>query len=152
LIVNHIATWDGERWCSFGNALFDRAIHAVAVWRDTVYVGGSFLEIDGQEARYFAKYVGDHSTDTCSAPISAAPEPTTAGFSLWPNPATDLLQVRSPDPIESVWVFDALGREVYRESVFGERVSVPVGDLAAGLYFVVVRAGGEIWGGKFVKR
>ena len=109
------------------------------------------MEIDGQEARYFAKYVGDHSTDTCSAPISAAPEPTTAGFSLWPNSATDLLQLQAPEPIEAVWVFDATGRQVLRESVSGERVSVPVGDLAAGLYFVVVRAGGKIWGGKFVK-
>jgi len=50
-----------------------------------------------------------------------------------------------------VWVFDAQGRELLREQGAGERVSVPVGDLAPGLYFVVVRAGGEIWGGKFVK-
>ena len=50
-----------------------------------------------------------------------------------------------------MWVFDALGREVYQKSVSGERVSVPVGDLVPGLYFVVVRAGWKIWGGKFVK-
>jgi len=149
--ARNIATWDGERWCSFGNSYFNNGIGVISEYSGEIYIGGGFTQIDGQSVKYFAKWVGDHSTDTCSAPISAAPEPTTAGFSLWPNPATDLLQVRSPAPIESVWVFDALGREVYQKSVSGERVSVPVGDLAAGLYFVVVRAGGKIWGGKFVK-
>ena len=151
MIVNNIATWDGERWCSFDNSVFNNKISSIAEYKGEIYVGGGFTEVDGQPCRFFAKYIGDHSTDTCSAPISAAPEPNSKGFKLWPNPAKDMLQLQAPEPIEAVWVFDATGKQVLRESVSGERVSVPVGDLVPGLYFVVVRAGGKIWGGKFVK-
>ncbi len=149
--AHNLAKWDGEKWCSIGNSIFNRAIHAVAVWRDTVYVGGSFFEIDGQPAPYFAKYVGDHSTDTCSTPISAAPEPTNKDFILSPNPASAMLDIQAPSTIESIWIYDAMGREVLRPGVFGARVSVSVGDLPAGMYFVSLRAGGKIWSGKFVK-
>ena len=149
--AHNVAAWDGKRWCSIGNAMFNRAIHAVAVWRDTVYVGGSFFEIDGQPAKYFAKYIGDHSTDICSEPISATPEPMQEGFSLWPNPATDMLQIQAPAFIESIWVYDAMGREVLRPNGSGERMSISVGHLPAGLYYVSLRAGGKLWGGRFVK-
>jgi len=151
ILASNIASWDGERWCNLGDSYFNNTISCITEYKGEIYVGGGFTEVDGQPCSYFAKYIGDHSTDTCSAPISAAPEPAKEGFSLWPNPATDLLQVQAPAPIESVWVFDALGRELLREQGSGERMSVPVGNLVPGLYFVVVRAGGEIWGGKFVK-
>jgi len=151
ILASNIASWDGERWCNLGDSYFNNKISSIAEYKGEIYVGGGFTEVDGQPCRFFAKYIGDNSTDTCSAPITTALEPATAGFNLSPNPTTDLLQIQAPAPIESVWVFDALGREVYRESASGERVSVPVGDWVPGLYFVVVRAGGEIWGGKFVK-
>lgn len=150
--VNNVATWDGEKWCRIGNSVFNRAIHGVAVWRDTVYVAGSFFEVDGQPLRFLARYVGDHSNDKCSEPISAAPEPKSGGFNIWPNPATDLLQIQAPSPIESVWIYDAMGRAEPQPGVFGLRSSVSVGDLPAGLYFVSVRAGGRSWSGKFVRQ
>ncbi len=149
--AQNVASWDGEKWCSIGNSVFNRAIHGVAVWHDTVYVAGSFFEVDGEPLRFLARYVGDPATSTCSAPISSAPEPKSEGFGLWPNPATDLLQVQAPAPMEALWVHDAQGREVLRPVVSGERVSVSVEQLPAGLYFVSLRAGGKIWGGKFVK-
>ena len=150
--AHNVASWDGQKWCSIGNSRFNRAIHAVAVWRDTVYVGGSFFEIDGEPAPYFAKYIGDHSNDTCSAPVSAAPEPDKNGFKLSPNPSSDLLEIQAPAPIESVWIYDAMGRAVLQPGGFGLRASVSVGDLPAGLYFVSVRAGGRSWSGKFVRQ
>ena len=134
LPANNIATWDGERWCSFGNSTFNNKISSIAEYEGEIYVGGGFTEVDGQPCHYFAKYVGDHSTDTCSAPILAAPEPSSKGFKLWPNPATDMLQLQAPEPIEAVWVFDATGRQVYRESVPGERVGAR-GGFEHGLVF-----------------
>lgn len=151
LYASNIATWDGERWCSLGDSYFNNTILNITTYKGEIYIGGGFTLVDGQPCRYFAKYVGDHSTDTCSAPISAAPEPTSEGFGLWPNPVTDILQVQAPAPIESVWVYDAMGREVLRPKVSGERVSVSLGHLPAGLYFVSLRADGVVWGGRFWK-
>jgi hypothetical protein len=149
--AHNIASWDGEKWCSIGNSIFNRAIHGVAVWHDTVYVAGSFFEVDEEPLRFLARYVGDHSNDICSEPISAVPEPMPEGFSLWPNPANELLQIQAPAPIESIWVFDAQGNEVLRPNGSGERMSISVGHLPAGLYYVSLRAGGKLWGGRFVK-
>ena len=150
--VNNVATWDGEKWCRIGNSVFNRAIHGVAVWRDTVYVAGSFFEVDGVPLRFLARYIGDHSNDTCSAPVSAAPEPAKTCFKLSPNPTSDLLEIQAPSPIELVWIYDAMGRAVLQPGVFGLRASVSVGNLPAGLYFVSVRAGGKSWSGKFVRQ
>jgi len=146
-----IAAWDGERWCSFGNSVFDNAISELAEYKGDIYIGGGFREVDGQPVKYFAKWVGDLSTSTCSEPVSALSEPAAPGLKLWPNPATDMLQINAPALIESVWVYDALGREVLRPGVSGEQASVSVEHLPAGLYFVSLRAGGKIWAGKFVK-
>ncbi|MBC7776733.1 MAG: T9SS type A sorting domain-containing protein [Phycisphaerae bacterium] len=152
LLVSNIATWDGERWCSFGNSYFNNTILYIAEYKGEIYVGGGFTEVDGQPCRFFAKWVGDHSTDTCSEPISAAPEPKGEGFSLWPNPVRDILQLIAPSPVESVSVFDAVGRTVIRSEERGvARTSVVVKHLPAGVYFVLVRAGGKVWSGKFVK-
>ena len=147
-----IASWDGERWCNLGDSYFNNTISCIAEYKDEIYVGGGFEEVDGQPCRALAKYIGDHSTDVCSEPISAAPEPTSVGFNLWPNPATDLLQIQAPSTIESVWVYDATGREVLRPNVTGEQVSVSTGHLPAGLYYVGLRAGGKVWNEKFVKK
>jgi hypothetical protein len=151
LPVNNIAAWDGERWCSFGNSTFDNSVSRLVEYNGDIYIGGGFVEIDDQPVKYFAKWVGDHATDTCSAPVSSTPEPRHEGFGVWPNPATDLLQVQAPAPMEALWVHDAQGREVLRPVVSGERASVSVEHLPVGLYFVSLRAGGKIWGGKFVK-
>jgi Secretion system C-terminal sorting domain len=152
LPVSNIVAWDGHRWCSFGNSIFDNSITSMAKYRGEIYIGGGFTEVDGQPCRYFAKWVGDHSTDTCSTPISTAPEPTNKGFILSPNPASTMLEIQAPSPIESIWIYDATGRVVLRPGVFGARVSVSVGDLPAGMYFFSLRAGGKIWSGKFVKQ
>jgi hypothetical protein len=114
-----------------------------------VYVGGSFFEIDGQPAKYFAKFIGDHSTDICSEPVSSAQEPSQQAFAIWPNPATSTLQIQAPAPLEFVQVYDATGRVVLHSSTVGQEVSVA--HLPAGLYFVAARAGGTVWGARFVK-
>ncbi len=152
LYASNIATWDGERWCSLGNSYFNNKINYIEEYKGEIYVAGGFTQVDGQPCHSLAKYIGDHSTDTCSTPISAAPEPNSTGFSLSPNPASDMLEIQAPSPIESVWIFDATGRKVLRRQVSGARVSVSVGELPEGLYFVSVRAEGRVWSGKFVKQ
>ncbi|GAB4500408.1 MAG: hypothetical protein OHK0019_38640 [Saprospiraceae bacterium] len=118
--AHNVAVWDGSRWCSIGRSVFNRAVHAIAVWHDTIYVGGSFFEIDSQPAYYFARYVGDHSTDTCSAPVVAAPEPKGAARSLVvsPNPAQSTLALSleseaSGNKPARFSIFNSLGQEVW---------------------------------------
>ena len=158
-----IATWDGERWCSFGNSIFNNKIRDVAAWNNNIYIGGGFTDVDNQPVKYFAKWVGDHATDTCSAPIVAAPEapgPGAPRLRFSPNPVDATLTLYYPDhPGEPVRirVFDSAGREfsglvaVQSAGRAGELI-LDAGLLPAGLYFCWVQTGGGVYGGKFVRR
>lgn len=151
LPVSNIAVWDGEHWCSFGDSYFDNTITCITEYKGGIYIGGGFEEVDGQPCRYLAKWVGDHSTDICSDPISAAPEPGVEGFSLSPNPSTSQLHLQAPAPIESLWIFDALGRQVLHKTGSSPRETLSVEHLPGGLYFVSLRAGEKVWRATFVK-
>jgi len=158
--AHNVAVWDGSKWCSIGQSVFDKPVHAIAVWRDTVYVGGSFLKIDSQPARFFARYVGDHSTDVCSVPVSVQTEPlTTSALRLYPNPAEDRMQLQLDGGEmlpNSLRVFNASGKEVssLTDVVLNAQTAIlQTGRLAPGLYFLQVGMGdGRVWNGRFVKR
>jgi hypothetical protein len=137
--ASNVATWDGSRWCSVGSSVFNRAIHAVAVWRDTVYVGGSFFEIDGEPVRLFARYVGDSANQVCSDPISPAREPASAvPLSLSPNPAREQFTVTlsAPQPGGLLRVVSVLGAVLRAVPVSGSRTVVGTEGFPAGVYIV----------------
>ncbi|MDD2387857.1 MAG: PKD domain-containing protein, partial [Bacteroidales bacterium] len=64
LTVNHIARWDGSDWHSLGNGT-NRSVRALAVFQDTLIVGGSFYAVgDSQRALAIAKwYMPDNGCD-----------------------------------------------------------------------------------------
>ena len=80
-------------------------------------------------------------------PTSVRPVATTRSVELrvWPNPARDgsTLIVEGADGPALVRLFDTMGREVARlhdgPLALGEKLTVPTGTLASGLYFVTVR-------------
>ncbi|HLP95026.1 MAG TPA: T9SS type A sorting domain-containing protein, partial [Saprospiraceae bacterium] len=148
LPAHSIATWDGERWCTFGNSVFNNKISHIVEFKGDMYLTGGFTEVDGQPCKFFAKWIGDHSTDICSEPVSSVQESSQQVFSIWPNPATSTLQIQAPAPLEFVQVYDVMGRMVLQITVGNE---VSVAHLPAGLYFVSARAGGTVWGARFVK-
>jgi hypothetical protein len=82
------------------------------------------------------KYLSDGSKIPGAA---AAPD-----FKVYPNPVRDELFIESPQPVESVTIFDLSGRSL---AVKNGAQSFPVSHLPAGLYFV--KAGNYI--AKFVK-
>jgi len=142
LPVSNIAAWDGERWCSFGNSVFDNSISAMAKYQGTLYIGGGFTEIDGQPVKYFAKWVGDHSTDTCSALVVAAPEPEQAAryaLNISPNPAHSIVTLALEGEIwggKSVRlsIFNALGQEVWSAMSVSGREKVSLVGWPTGVY------------------
>ena len=156
--VSNIAVWDGIRWCSFGNSTFNNKINCIAAYKSEIYVGGGFTEVDGQPCRYFAKWVGDHATDTCSALVSDAPEISgnRGEFRLWPNPVGEELHIESAGSIERVQIFDCTGKVVKNaiQTISGtkeESFTVDTRLLTSGLYYVTFQSSGRTHSGKFVK-
>jgi hypothetical protein len=62
--------------------------------------------------------------------------PTTQGISLSPNPAVDFFDIRSNETIESVAIFDMLGRKVGGAQLEGNRADV--GHLQSGSYMAII--------------
>jgi hypothetical protein len=50
-----LARWDGQNWHAIGN--LNNWIEALVVYRDTLYVGGSFTTVNGVPQKAFARYV-----------------------------------------------------------------------------------------------
>ena len=87
------------------------------------------------------------------APVGIA-EPAAQQLGLWPNPATDFVEFRVDAPLRNarLHIVDALGRTVRTRAytqVQGARL--PVDDLPAGLYLVVLRSGDQQFVGRFLK-
>jgi hypothetical protein len=64
---------------------------------------------------------------------------TASGFSVSPNPATDVITIALPSSgTADVRITDILGAVVYRGHASGTSFSVPVDGLPAGTYFLIV--------------
>ncbi|MBN8677229.1 MAG: T9SS type A sorting domain-containing protein [Chitinophagales bacterium] len=71
-----------------------------------------------------------------------------------PNPATDFIHLPWDGPLESLQVFDALGRQMPlgRLHLLEGRLDIPVAHLPTGLHYLQLRTQGRVWSGRFVKR
>jgi hypothetical protein len=87
-------------------------------------------------------------------PLGASEPGMSQQLGLWPNPATDMVSFRLTQPLRQAHlrVVDALGRDVltrtYNQVL---SASLPVADLPAGLYHVVLRSGDQQLVGRFLK-
>ena len=82
-------------------------------------------------------------------PVSENP-----GFILFPNPAGESLLISAPGyPDESpLKIMDALGREVYRSVIFGERTKIDISQLANGVYRLEMQGKNGSTGHQFIKQ
>ncbi|MBL7783953.1 MAG: T9SS type A sorting domain-containing protein [Saprospiraceae bacterium] len=154
--AHNLAVWDGTKWCSIGHSTFNQPVNTIAVWRDTVYVGGGFYQINGQPVRHLARFVGDPSGSVCSEPISALePVPdVSSDLSLYPNPVSNMLTINHSSFKGSIRyeVVDLSGRTQWSCADCPDLQEVLVADWPAGSYLVrAIGAYGVVVKG-FVKR
>jgi hypothetical protein len=55
---------------------------------------------------------------------------------IHPNPTSEILHVKSSQPIEYVEVYDRLGRQLYNGKFFSNDVSIPVISYESGIYYL----------------
>jgi hypothetical protein len=160
LPARDIAVWDGDHWCSFGNSFIDNKISCIGSYNGDIYIGGGFTTIDSFPVKFFAKWVGSHSTDTCAAPVSVALEPQTARqLLISPDPAFDYVTLAANGSFAtplSVKVYDASGNEVTNavqvtSNTGAGQLTIQIGRLPAGFYYIHAMASGFTYSGKFVK-
>jgi len=86
-------------------------------------------------------------------PAASTEDFFTSNFSIYPNPATDVLNIASKNgvAIESVQILDINGRIVNQNSSSSDAVQVNVSNLNAGVYFVKVQSELGVGTSKFIK-
>ena len=80
-------------------------------------------------------------TGTCS-PLGVG-ENALAGFSYYPNPATEVLSLKSDSSIESVAIFNLLGQQVLSAKVGATTSDLNLSGLTAGTYIMKVTVDGQ---------
>lgn len=159
--TGRIARWDGQRWCSLVPPdYFYPDIGPIGVFRDTLYVGGSFTVAGPDSINRVAKWVAGGYVDSCQVFVSVGPEHTdpqgTGGLSLHPNPSEDAVSLsRGGRPLPDVpyVVHDALGRLVVSGRTDAAS-TLDVRYLVPGAYAVtVLNSQGAVLGqGRMIKR
>ncbi len=155
--VEGLAVWKGDRWCrlpgDFASNQWNSAkILDITVWRDSLYICGGFISIDGEPIRQVAQYIGGDAVADCSLPVAVTEQISAPTFTLSPNPTNGPLRLQGlPAEARRLVVRDALGRVVHEQNT--NLYQLELGHLPAGTYLVqVLDAGGGLRGqARFVR-
>ena len=138
---SRLAYWDGLHWCCMTPQGFWSQGEPVSIgtWRDSLYLGGNFIEAGGDQIYRIAKWIGGSQADTCQV-ITGISENLNATNQLlaWPNPVLDVLHLNNTLPAY-ITITDAIGRQVMTVQV-PARGLVPVEALASGCYVLHLRS------------
>ena len=75
-----------------------------------------------------------------------------AGFSFYPNPSTDIINVTSKATVENISIYNLLGQELLNVSVNGLSAQIDISGLSAGMYVMKATVDGTQGTFNFVKR
>ncbi|AOW16026.1 hypothetical protein LPB03_00490 [Polaribacter vadi] len=74
------------------------------------------------------------------------------GFSMYPNPATNKLNISAKETIQNADVFNVLGKKVMSVNVNDTKASIDVSNLSSGIYLVKYNVGNTTGTAKFIKQ
>jgi hypothetical protein len=81
------------------------------------------------------EFIDAETTNICTTTLNVG-EPATASVAVYPNPADDQLRIVSMSPISDLRIFDAVGREVYRQGNALSTSTIDTSELPSGVYTV----------------
>jgi len=133
------ARWNGSQWCGLGGVYNIQAssgsVSSFTIWRDSLYIAGGFVTIDGDTMWNVARWLGQ--VENCSEPVAV--EEVTDGV------GEEFLQLV---PVESgVWrvrlpeggspgleVHDAMGRLIFSNPLARNGSLLDLRQQASGIY------------------
>ena len=85
------------------------------------------------------------------APLSV-PEVTAPKYSVFPNPASDLINVTSNSQITNVEVYNLLGKKVISKVTASKSIEIDIQDLNTGIYILKLKSANGIRSMKLIKK
>jgi len=123
-----------------------------SVYRDAAMIASDVTELTyvdaGMAAGFFEYYVvavyyfGESEPSNATYVLITGIEDYDAGLlQIFPNPATDLITVKSPVEITSIYVINNAGQVVVDETVNTEFYQIDVSQLESGIYYIKLETG-----------
>lgn len=124
----YVGRWNGSSWNPM-NLGMNAPVNSLKAMKDTLYAGGNFTTADGQVAMFVAQW---KSIGTSLA-VAGAGDNT---FALYPNPTAGKIRIEHnfKDDNLRFSLFDAPGREVFRQERVDGEISFEGKNIAPGLY------------------
>jgi hypothetical protein len=132
LISDTVLAQGGERYLTIGNFHLDGE-------SDTVRFNPGQPPIYGTPTTYAYYYIDDVFVFALDSIPNSIAEPATElalTLTVWPNPATSLLHIRSGLPLARLRLLDLSGRAVHAQEAHGTTHTIPLHTLPAGLYLL----------------
>lgn len=153
--AENVARWNGSQWCGMGGHSITSGgdigvAGSVTVWRDTLFMCGGFVTMDGDTMNNVAKWLG--VVENCSEPIAVqeVEEPLVIHANLL-DPEGVWSVVLTTD-LEDAVLVDALGRTVVGLAQTNRRdLRVDLRANAPGIYAVICSDGENSTAIKLVK-
>jgi hypothetical protein len=76
---------------------------------------------------------------------------TTGSCDIYPNPVNDKLVISAEDAINSISIYNLQGAVVFSRIVSGKTVELSLSELNAGIYFIKVQSGSDVYINKITK-
>jgi hypothetical protein len=106
----------------------------------------------GQAYYVFVVNDGGITDITIDGTLLSTDDNTIEGFSYYPNPTTDILNLTSVETIEDVVIYNLLGQQVIGQDVNATSLQLDTSSLATGAYLMKVTVNGQTGTYKVIKR
>jgi len=95
-------------------------------------------------------FTSDCNTTNCPSLLNSSSQVQDLAFSIYPNPATSMLNVTLNAEIKSVSIYNTLGQMVQED--LSANKSIDVSDLQTGIYFLKIVSDKGVASTKFIKK
>jgi hypothetical protein len=100
----------------------------------------------------FAASAGLFNLNTTCEEILGLDNNTIEGFTFYPNPSSDVINLNATENIERVTIYNMLGQKVLDQNINATSSQLDVANLVTGTYLMEVYAGGKTASHKVIKK
>jgi len=128
---------------AFNNSLFDSELREVNVSTGLSTSLGTIVPGTLYQFGWGSMYDKD---------VLGIEDPVLKDFNFYPNPVTDILNLKSSSPIESIEIYSLLGQKIFDLTINSTSFELNISSLSSGIYVLKIISNGEFGSYKLIKR
>lgn len=151
--INHIGLLEsnGDINTDFAGTAGNHVFCLTPVRNDKLIVGGSFSEYASAVRNGIARIDAFYYSEDPGGKTDVVKNTTDKNdLGVYPNPAAAAVTIENLIPGSTFKIFNAIGREVYAETVTMKKATIDLGLFSNGMYFIIAESKGNKATSKFI--